>query len=132
MELTCEWPEKVVYTLLTLSDVSSLTPGYVLEELLKHPVCLFWVNKARNQMNPKDEKDKEKWKEYTFLYQLWENIFFSRIPKGAKNGCNAPYQKLKPSILFPTIAKSRCEGKNRRAPVESYSHQIYVIAFQSL
>lgn len=41
MELTCEWPEKVVYKLLTLSDVSSLTPGYVLEELLKHPVCLF-------------------------------------------------------------------------------------------
>lgn len=41
MELTCEGPGKVVYTLLTLSDVSPLTPGYVLEELLKHPVCLF-------------------------------------------------------------------------------------------
>jgi len=61
MEITWEWHEKSFYTLLlTLSDVSSLTPGYVLEELFKHPVCLFWVNKARDQINPKEEKDKEK------------------------------------------------------------------------
>lgn len=59
-------------------------------------------------MNPKDEK--EKWKEYTFLYLLWENIFISRIPKGVKNGYNASYQKSKPSIMFLT-AKIRHEGK---------------------
>lgn len=35
-------------------------------------------------MNPKDEK--EKCKEYTLLYLLWENIFISRIPKGVRNG----------------------------------------------
>lgn len=60
MEMTLEWPEKLDYTLLTMSDVSSLTPRYVLQELFKHPVCLFRVNKARNQMNPKEEKEKEK------------------------------------------------------------------------
>lgn len=42
-------------THLTLPGVSSLTPWYVLEELFKHPVCLFRVNEARNQMNPKEE-----------------------------------------------------------------------------
>lgn len=118
--LVWNWPVmtwKGGHTLLTLPDVSSLTPGYVLEELLKHPVCLFWVNKARNQMNPKDEK--EKCKEYTLLYLLWENIFISRILKGVRNGWNASYQKSKPSILFLTTSKSRCERKNRKAPVES-------------
>lgn len=63
-------------------------------------------------MNPKDGK--EKWKEYTLLYLLWENIFISRIPKGGKNCCNASYQRSKPSILFLTTPKTgmkeRTEG----------------------
>lgn len=83
-------------------------------------------------MNPKDGKDEEKEKGYTFPYLLWENILISKIPKDAKNGCNASYQKSKPSILFLTTAKSRGEGKNRKVPVESYPHQTYVISFQNL
>lgn len=81
-------------------------------------------------MNPRDEK--EKWEEYTFLHLFWENIFISSIPRGVKNGCNESYQKSKPSILFLTSAKRRCEGKNRRAPFESYPHQMYAISFQNL
>lgn len=56
--------------ILTLSDVSSLTPGYVLKELFKHPVCLFWINEARNQMNPKKEDTEKKEGIKTSIYAL--------------------------------------------------------------
>lgn len=67
--MTWEQQEKLVYGLLTLSDVSPLPPGDVLEELFKHPVCLFRVNKARNQMNPKEEHKEER-ENHSLLYVL--------------------------------------------------------------
>lgn len=54
----------------------------------------------------------------TFLRLLWENVFFSRISKAVKNGCNISKVKAQ---YYPVSdqGQSRCVGKKRRAPVES-------------